>query len=146
MTDWPAFARVTARKAYHHHFEYPWAALYVEDLDVLVVYSDNPSARDRKLQDAETSEFRRRLAAEGIGELAYATWPPPGHEDIPEGGGYADALVINASRDRGQWVAETMLDIACATSARLDRELEHTLAILRELLKRNRGESPDEMA
>jgi hypothetical protein len=143
VTDWQTFALDFARNVYPH-FKSRRGLLYVENLDVLVLYG-KASARDKKSQDEETAEFRRRLATEGIGELAYATWPPPGHEDAitPEGGASADALVINAGRDRGQWVAKTMLDIARATSDRLNWVLDHKLDILREVLKRSLGESPN---
>jgi transcriptional regulator with XRE-family HTH domain len=108
MTDaeWKNFASFTAEDAYENHFPSRRGVWYFEYLDVLVLYNNNPYANFPTLRDEETAEFRRRLAAEGIKELAYATYPVGGESD-----GYTYAMVIDAGQDREKWVADTMYEI-----------------------------------
>ena len=108
MTDagWKAFASLTAKDASENHFPSRRGVWYFDDLDVLVLYNNNPYEKFPTLRDEETAEFRRRLAAEGIKELAYATYPVGGESD-----GYTYAMVIDASQDRQNWVADTMFEI-----------------------------------
>jgi hypothetical protein len=58
-----------------------------------VVYSNYPYIGHPLLRGQELTEIRRRLKAQGIPELAYATHP---HVR----GGYSDALLIGVRRSR----------------------------------------------
>jgi transcriptional regulator with XRE-family HTH domain len=116
MTDaeWKEFASLTARDSYENHFPSRRGVWYFEDLDVLVLYNNNPYANFPTLRDEETAEFRRRLVAESIKELAYTTYPVGGQSD-----GYTYAMVIDASQDREKWVADTMYEILGESSKRM---------------------------
>jgi transcriptional regulator with XRE-family HTH domain len=109
--DWTQFAKVCAADAHENWFESRRGTWYIKDLDVVVLYNNNPYAQYPTLRDEELAEFLSRLRAEGIQELAYATYP----ED-----GYTYAMVIDASRDREQFLADVMQDIMMETFRRDD--------------------------
>ena len=100
--NWDRFARACAEDAHVNWFPTRRGAWYINDLDAVVVFNNHPYEDQPALRDEEVAEFRRRLAAEGIEELAFATYP----ED-----GYSYAMVINAGRDREQVLADMMKEI-----------------------------------
>jgi transcriptional regulator with XRE-family HTH domain len=112
--EWKAFAHGAAKDAHENHFPSRRGVWHFEDLDVLVLYNNNPYAKFPTIRDEETAEFRRRLAAEGIKELAYSTYPVGGESD-----GYTYAMVIDASQDRQNWVADTMFEILGESNKRM---------------------------
>ena len=87
------------------------------DQEVLVLYNNNPYARGPEFRERETADFRRRLAAEGITELAYATFPLEGDEAA----GYTYAMLLDASEDKVGWVIDEMQPIVAATMETLRR-------------------------
>jgi transcriptional regulator with XRE-family HTH domain len=115
--SWPEFAEGCAKDACENHFPSRRGVWYIQDLNVLVIYNNNPYDRNPGLRDGEVAEFRRRLLAEGLKELAYATYPPPGAEDE----GYTFAMVIDAGRDREEWVVDTWKDVLCRSPWQKDR-------------------------
>jgi hypothetical protein len=58
------------------------------------------------------AEFRRRIRAEGIKELACGTYPLAGEE----GTGYTYAIVIEAGDDRRQWIKSRLINIVLTIS------------------------------
>jgi hypothetical protein len=102
VQDWELFARDAARDACENHFPSRRGVWYYEDLDVLVIYNNNPYAAGPQYREAETAEIRELLRAAGIKELAYATYPPAGEKDA----GYTYALVLDCSIDRQEDVAD----------------------------------------
>jgi len=99
---WRRFAKGCAASAHEDHFASRRGVWYYEDLDVLVLYDNNPYADRPQRRGEELAEFRGRLRAAGVEELAYATYP----ED-----GYTYALVMDAGRDREQFVRDAMTDV-----------------------------------
>lgn len=104
---WREFAKACARDASENHFPSRRGAWHIVDLDVLVLFNNNPYANFPSLRDEETAKFRQRLAAKGLVELAYATYPPAGQQDA----GYTYALVIQAGKEHQQWVRDTMMEL-----------------------------------
>jgi transcriptional regulator with XRE-family HTH domain len=105
--SWAEFAFKCAFDAHENHFPSRRGVWFIEDLDVLVLYNNNPYEKYPTRRDEELAEFRRRMKAEGIKELAFATYPPEGKEQA----GYTYALVIDASQDRQDWVVQNMGEI-----------------------------------
>jgi transcriptional regulator with XRE-family HTH domain len=105
--DWQRHARNFAQDACENHFSSRRGVWIIEDLGVLCLYNNNPYSQYPTLRDEELAEFRRRMKAEGIKELAYATYPPEGEEDA----GYTYAMLIDAGEDRMSWVSNTMVDV-----------------------------------
>jgi hypothetical protein len=90
------FAAACARDAHMNNFVSHRGIWHCEDVDVLVVYSNHQWVH----RDDELAKFRQRLAAEGITELAFGSYPKRGKYK-----GYTFAMVIDASRDRLELVA-----------------------------------------
>jgi hypothetical protein len=67
----------------------------LEDVDKLCLYNNHPYARYPERRDEETAAFRRWLKANGIKELAYATYPETG---VDAGATYA--MIVDAGKDR----------------------------------------------
>lgn len=111
--SWHEQARHWAKDAYQAHFPSRRGIFFVEAQNVLVLYNNNPWARHRELRELETAEFRRSLAAAGIKELAYATYPLEGGKDA----GYTYAMILDASEDKIEWVANAMERIVAASMA-----------------------------
>ncbi len=108
--QWTRFALVCAGDAHENWFSSRRGTWHIEDLDVVVLYNNNPYEKFPDLRDEELAEFRERLKAEGIEELGFATYPDDG---------YTYAQVLNAGRDKMQFLADTMADItARAVAAR----------------------------
>lgn len=107
--DWNLRARVAAEEACENCFESRRGVWHFEFLDVLCFYDNNPCChRDRWI-----AELRRRMRQAGILELGHGTYPPAGQEDA----GYTMAIILDASRDRLDFVADTMDDIIRTVSA-----------------------------
>lgn len=86
------------------------------DKAVLCFYNNNPWANYPTLRDEETAEFRKRMRAEGLKELAYATYPP----EREECAGYSYAMLIDAGEERMDWVQETMTEIVGKSFERMN--------------------------
>ena len=107
--DWAAFAAACARDAHLMWFSSRRGVWYFEDCDVLVLYNNHPY-KHPTLRAEELAEFRGRLRADGIEELAYATYPDDG---------YTYALVVDAGRDRERHLAAIMREITLKSLDRL---------------------------
>jgi hypothetical protein len=73
-----------------------WAVWYCEDGDIVIIQNSHPYRASSLARDEETARFRQRLADAGVGELAYATYPPPGEEDA----GYSYGMLLDAGEDQ----------------------------------------------
>ena len=109
--QWYSLAYMCASDACENHFPSRRGIWFLEDLGVLCLYNNNPYEKHPTLRDEETAEFRRRMKAEGIKELAYATYPPEGQEDA----GYTYAMLIDVDEEKMGWVRDTMLEILLAS-------------------------------
>jgi transcriptional regulator with XRE-family HTH domain len=105
--SWQRLADALAWDAHENHFPSRRGVWFLKDEGVLCIFNNNPYAKYPTLRDEELAEFRRRMRAERIKELAYATYPPKGQEDA----GYTYAMLIEAGEDKRDWVAETMTGI-----------------------------------
>jgi transcriptional regulator with XRE-family HTH domain len=94
--DWQRAAYGFALDAHENFFSSRRGVWYVEDVNALCFYNNNPYAKHPTLRDEEVAEFRRRLKSAGIKELAYATYPPPGDESA----GYTFAMIVDVGEDR----------------------------------------------
>jgi hypothetical protein len=101
--SWARFARICAGDAHENWFSKRRGTWYVKDLGVVVVFSNSPYADGPAPREEELAEFRERLRAEGINELAYATYPDDG---------YTYALILDAGLDQQALLVEVMNDIA----------------------------------
>ena len=113
--DWQSLAGALAEEAHEDYFPSRRGVWYLERYAVLCLYNNNPYTVDPARRDRELAEFRRRLQAEGIAELAFATYPPEG-DDYP---GYTYALLMDAGADWLWWASDTMA--AIVTGAVEDR-------------------------
>ena len=104
---WQRFALGCACDAHENHFPSRSGIWFFEDQGVLCVFNNNPYAKYPTLRDEEVAQFRQKLRAEGIKELAYATYPGEGDEQP----GYTYALLIDAGEDKIDWVVETLDEI-----------------------------------
>jgi len=108
--DWAKFAATCAQNAHQDWFSSRRGTWYFEDYDVVVLYNNNPYERHPALRDEELAEFRERLRVEGVKELGFATFPESG---------YTYAMIIDASRDREQFLADLMRDITLKALGRV---------------------------
>lgn len=99
-TNWRTLAEVAACDACENYFPSRRGIWFLEDVNKLCVYNNNPYAKHPDLRDEETSAFRDWLQANGIKELAYATYPAAG-----EDAGYTYAMILDAGADREAEVA-----------------------------------------
>ena len=90
---WDTLALELARDAYLNHFPSRRGVWELVDDGALCLYNNNPYADVPEGREWELAAFRRWLRAEGIGELAYSTYPPPGEESA----GYTYAMLLDAS-------------------------------------------------
>jgi hypothetical protein len=111
--NWQTFALACAKEA-HENYLSSRRGSWCEG-KVLVVYNNHPYKQFPLLRDQELAAFRRRLQAEGIRELAYATYPVAGR-----GAGYTFALVLEGGADKEDLVAR--LYQAAMAEAWNDRE------------------------
>jgi len=91
-----------ARDAHENNFHLRRGIWLLEDVGILCVFNNAPTTG----RDEETAEFRRRMGAAGIEELAYATYPSEGQDDA----GYTYAMLLKAGHDRMQFVYQAMLE------------------------------------
>ncbi len=107
---WEEFAACCAHDAHENWFWSRRGSWYFEDLDVVVLYNNNPYDGQPTLRDEELAEFRERLRAAGIKELAYATYPE---------NGYSYAMVVDAGRDRETFLGQVMMEVTLQTMHRI---------------------------
>jgi hypothetical protein len=106
---WQHVAEYYARDAHENHFPNRRGIFHLETFGVMLLYDNNPFEKYPTLRDEMIAEFRRRMRAEGIEELGYATYPG---EDDPDGQpGYTVAVLIGAGPEKASWVADTMWEI-----------------------------------
>jgi transcriptional regulator with XRE-family HTH domain len=115
--QWKLLAYKCALDACENHFPSRRGIWFFEDVEVLCLYNNNPWEDHPELRANETREFRRRMKEEGIKELAYETYPPEGQEDA----GYTYAMIIDAGKEKEDWVAETMNAIVAKSYRKLER-------------------------
>ena len=87
---WQELAYECARDANENHLSTHRGIWAFEDEAVLCLYNNTPYADYPTLRDEERAEFRRWLEAEGIRELAYATYPEGG-----ERAGHTYAMLLD---------------------------------------------------
>jgi hypothetical protein len=71
--------------------------------------------RPRSSEACRLAEFRRRMAEEGIEELAFATYPPEGEEVS----GYTYAQIIDAGEEKTAWIIDTINSILMGSMAKM---------------------------
>ena len=101
--DWQGIADEYAHDAHAKRFEAKRGVWFLDDLEVLCVYNNNPYPG----RDTETAELCRRLKEAGIEMLAYSLYPPEGAERA----GYTSVMLLDAGKDRTTFVAETLRDV-----------------------------------
>jgi hypothetical protein len=127
-SGWNAFAFAYARYAHQENFSARRGIYCVEDAkdesgeeegkpedDVLVIFNNNPFAGRAIARDWEVEELRKLLAGAGIKELAYAEYPETGEDE-----GYSFAMVVDATRDQEDQVAEITEQAAMAAMRRME--------------------------
>lgn len=97
---WRRLARRFAADAYANHMASHRGVWHVEDIDVLVIYSNHPYAHEPLRREWELGLLLRKLAAAGIPQLGRASFPEGGPDD-----GYSVAFVIDAGGDQHSLVA-----------------------------------------
>jgi transcriptional regulator with XRE-family HTH domain len=116
--EWQDLAKAAARDASENHFPSRRGVWHFSDTDVLCFYNNNPYAADPKLRDEEVAEFRKRLKAARVKELAYATYPGPGEPDA----GYTFAMIVDARRDQEATLSAWWVEIIEASFMRLAKK------------------------
>ena len=127
-TGWNGFAFACARQAHEHDFSARRGIYLVEDAkdasgaeegkpedDVLVIFNNNPFAGHAIARDWEVEELRRLLAEAGVKELGYAEYPDTGEDE-----GYSFAMVVDATRDQEDQVAELVDQAAMAAERKIE--------------------------
>jgi transcriptional regulator with XRE-family HTH domain len=79
-----------AQDAHSNYFSSRRGVWYLDDLDCLLIYNNNPWSVDESIRDREMKRIERRLKEIGIKTLARGTG----------GEGYTVSLLIDCSRDR----------------------------------------------
>lgn len=97
---WRRLARRFAADAFTNHIDSHRGVWHVEDIDVLVVYSNHPYEREPLHRDREFDLLLKNLAAVGVTEHARASYPAGGPDD-----GYTVAIVLDARGDKQSLVA-----------------------------------------
>jgi transcriptional regulator with XRE-family HTH domain len=116
---WQTLADDLAKDAHENYFPSRRGVWFLPSEGALCLYNNNPY-KDPMQRNEELAEFRDRMRAEGVKELAYATYPPEGRE----GAGYTYAMLIDAGKERMNWVADTMMRIVQRAIADRDRSIE----------------------
>jgi transcriptional regulator with XRE-family HTH domain len=116
--EWANLAKFLAEDAHENHFSSRRGVWHIEAVDVLCFYNNNPYASFPERRDQEVAEFRKRLKAAGIKELAYATY---GGETCtpPVPGGYTFAMIVDAGQDRQQELVDWWHEILSESSRRM---------------------------
>jgi transcriptional regulator with XRE-family HTH domain len=112
---WAKEAQRMAKDAHENHFPSRRGVWHIADADKLCFYNNNPYAAAPTLRDEEVAEFRKRLKAARIKELAYATYPLPGEESA----GYTFAMIVDAGDNRQQELVDWWHEIISASFQRL---------------------------
>ena len=94
-TNWALVARTFAADAHDNYWSSRRGIWYLEDVNKLCIYNNNPYANYPNLRAEETAAFRDWLKVNDIKELAYATYPATG-----ECAGFTYAMIINAGAER----------------------------------------------
>ena len=94
----------------------------ITDMDLMYLYDNNPWEAGAHFRDEQIAEFRRRLKAEGIAEVGFGVYPEHG-----EDAGYTFAIILDCSRDREAWLAQTYLELVQETVRRMDQERAATV-------------------
>jgi hypothetical protein len=113
--NWAKLARACAKDAHENYFPSRRGIWYFADVDKLCIYNNNPYAGHPQLRDEETAAIREWLAAKGIRELAYATYPDAG---------YTYAIIIDASEDMEDEIVEGCEEIVGQSIRRVYAELQ----------------------
>src|SRR5262245_5392962 len=108
--NWVRIARRVAKDAHLNCLHLRRGVLHLKDIDVLVMFNNNPYALHPTLRDEELAEFRKYLSEKGIHELGFATYPK---------NAYTYALVIDASQDREKEVNDKMAEIVRRNMGRM---------------------------
>ena len=103
-------AEVYAFHAHKNHFSSHRGVWYLEDKDVVVAFNNHPYSAGPSFREKELAEFRKRLAAAGLKELGFGTYPQ---------GGYTYAMVIDAPRHQTEFISDVMAELADATCMEL---------------------------
>ena len=98
--EWQGFARACAEDAHENHFSSRRGTWYFEDLDVVVLYDNNPT-KDPEMRQAAIMRLRRELAAAEVEQLASAVYPTSGLLY-----GYTWLTILDASRDREEFIRD----------------------------------------
>jgi transcriptional regulator with XRE-family HTH domain len=114
-TGWKWCAEKFARDAHENHFPSRRGVWYLQGLCKLCVYNNNPYAQHPDRRDEETAAFRAWLRANGIKELAYATYPMTG-----ESAGYTYAMILDAGAERQAEVVSELQRILRESWARME--------------------------
>jgi hypothetical protein len=121
--DWDRLATVEAEWAHTENFKsrrgiYPFEVDPADGPNVLIVYNNNPFGTmgdNPDPRDQELATLRERLAAAGVAELGFGTYPPAGAEDA----GYTFSLVIDADASRQSEVTAIAQQCARETMERI---------------------------
>src|SRR5262245_15329797 len=89
--DWRAIVREEARVNHEENFSWRRGLYWMEEWNVIWVYSNHFYARFPTLLDREMKRLKERVEAMGYGQLGHATWPEGGLED-----GYSCAVLFDA--------------------------------------------------
>jgi hypothetical protein len=129
-TGWIGFAFAWARYAHQENFSARRGIYCIEEAksndiedevnpedDVLVIFNNNPFVGCAIARDWEVGELRKLLAEAGIKELGYAEYPDTGQDE-----GYSFAMVVDATRDQEDQVAEIMQQAAMAAMRRMETD------------------------
>jgi transcriptional regulator with XRE-family HTH domain len=117
VSNWAALAENAARDAGEIYFPTRRGIWYFQDVDKLCVFNNNPYANHPDQRDRETAAFRDWLGANGIKELAYATYPQTGVD-----AGYTYAMILDAGNERKAEVAAEMGRIVAETWKRIESQ------------------------
>jgi hypothetical protein len=110
-----ALALLAAADAHGNHFEKSRGVWAAEDIpSTVVLFNNTPYAADPAARERETARIRARLRAEGIKELAYATYPPEG-----EGAGHTYAMVLRADEGQRERLVQLVMEETAKTMAEL---------------------------
>ena len=96
--DWNALARALAMDAHEDNFHVHWGYWDLEDTGQSCVYNNRG---DSEMRRKHLAEFRRRMEAEGIRELAFASYPEQG-----EDAGFTFAMILDCGPEGLTWAAD----------------------------------------
>ena len=103
MINWNEVAMDAAKEAHEERFERRRGAWYHEDLEVVVLFNNNPYVLHPESRDKEVALFRAWLREVEFEELGFAKYPVQT--------GYSYAMVIRATKDDKELLEDVMLAI-----------------------------------